>query len=97
MRPLVMNERLAKKFAHAAVDFSRAEVVVIEKNLELHARLLVVIGEGHRDGRRHSSLWLRGGTGTLDLRFFRDRLRGHRGEREQNNQNSEMHRRSNRL
>ena len=38
-----MHERLAKKFAHPAVDLPRPEVVVIEKNLELYAGFLVVI------------------------------------------------------
>src|SRR3954469_15633057 len=35
MGPFVMHERLPEKFAHPAVDFPRAEVAVIEKNLEL--------------------------------------------------------------
>src|SRR5437879_530643 len=43
MSAFVMHERLAKKFAHPAINFSRPEVTVIEKNLELYTRLLIII------------------------------------------------------
>jgi len=43
MRMLVRDERLAKKFAHLAIDLPGPEIVVIEKNLEPRARFLIVI------------------------------------------------------
>ncbi len=51
-RVLVRDERLSKKFSHLAVDFSRAEVVVIEKNLEARRRLLIVIRQRYDNFRR---------------------------------------------
>src|SRR5207245_11461345 len=48
-RVLVRDERLPKKFFHLAVDFSRSEVIVIEKNLKSRRRLLIVIRQRHDD------------------------------------------------
>src|SRR5438270_10001149 len=51
MSAFVMHERLAKKFAHSAIDFSRPEVTVIEKNLELYTRFLIVIRQRYGNRR----------------------------------------------
>src|SRR5438045_5404425 len=52
VRAFVMHERLAKKFAHPAIDFSRPEIAVIEENLELYTRFLIVIRQRYRNWRR---------------------------------------------
>src|SRR4029453_6286461 len=46
MRALVSQQRFAKKLAHLSIDFSGAEIVVIEKNLEASGGHFVVIGKG---------------------------------------------------
>src|SRR2546423_7548115 len=97
MRALVMDQRLPEKLAHAPVDFSRSEIIVIQKNLELCAGLLVVIRQRDRNRSRRRCLWFwrRFRAGRLGL--FRHRLGREGNESENENQNSEMHRRSNRL
>ena len=42
VRLLVSDQRLAEKLAHFAIDFARAEFVVVEKNLQPHACVLIV-------------------------------------------------------
>ena len=81
-----MHERLAKKLAHPAVDLARAEVAVIEKNLQLHAGFLIVIRQRHRD-------LLGAGDCRGRRRRFLDGLRRDGREREQNEEDSGMHRR----
>src|SRR5438067_7721704 len=81
MRAFVMHERLAKKFAHPAIDFPRPEVAVIEKNLELHTRLLIVIRQRHRNRRRRAFRYGLLRLGLSHLGFFGG-LRGDRAERE---------------
>src|SRR5438128_970227 len=48
MRAFVSQQRLAKKLAHFSVDFTRTEVIVIEKNLKPGGGDLVVIGKGYQ-------------------------------------------------
>ena len=93
----VMDERLPEKLAHPAVDFSRAKVVVIQKNLELGARFLVVVRQRDGNRRRSCSLRFRRRFRSERRRFFWNRFRCDRSDGQQQNQNSGMHRRSNRL
>src|SRR2546423_385731 len=92
-----MDERFAEKLPHAAVDFSRTKVAVIEKNLELRAGFLVVIWQRHGNGRRNRGFrfWRR--FRPTGRRHLWGRLGRDGGQRDQNNENSGMHRRSNRL
>src|SRR6476646_2697892 len=80
VRALVMDERFPEKLAHASIDFSRSEIVVIEKNLELNARFFVVVGKRHwnRGWRRCLWLWRRFRTGRRG--FIRRRLRSEGSE-----------------
>ena len=68
VRFFVMDERLAKEFAHLAVDFARPEVVVIEKNLELGRVLFVVVRQ--RDENLWRSLPFRRVSDVLSLLHF---------------------------
>src|SRR5438105_5103709 len=49
---LERNERFPEKFAHPAVDLSRTEIVIVQKNLETGGRFLVVIRKSDRNFRR---------------------------------------------
>src|SRR5207249_10665161 len=60
VRVLIGNERLAKKFTHPPVDLARAEITVIQKNLETRRSLLVVVRQRYRiNSRRRCCALLR--------------------------------------
>src|SRR5262249_32903234 len=56
---LISHECLAEKLAHLPVDLARTKLVIIEKNLQPHARLLVVNREGDQltRGRSRGGNW----------------------------------------
>src|SRR4029077_6464558 len=76
---LIGNERFAEKFAHSSIDFARAEITIVQENLEPRRRLLVVVRQRHRINSRRA--WC-----TL-LRESDDRYRG-----EQQHDNKKPHR-----
>src|SRR5712664_1336966 len=65
------NERLSEKLAHLAVDLSRPEIAVIQKNLEASCGFLIVIRQ--RDKNFRHRLWSR--SGDLSRRHSPDRRR----------------------